>query len=170
MADEWFYTDNGVQAGPVEFSVLQQMAAAGKIQPSELVWKQGMPNWTAAATIPGLFPAAPSPAPASPPPGAVPPPVLQGYPMPMPGARSYFRMARNSMIFSLIGLACFGLFGLGFVWGILGIIFGAMALSGMGTTGDKRGQGMAVIGLVLGIFDLLIRFTALGVYLHRFHR
>ena len=44
MADEWFFTQNGQQAGPVDFSVVQQMAAAGQIRPSDLIWKQGMPN------------------------------------------------------------------------------------------------------------------------------
>lgn len=59
METLWYYAQGGQQLGPVEFSELQQMRAAGKLGPDDLVWSDGMPQWAAAATIPNLLPAAP---------------------------------------------------------------------------------------------------------------
>ena len=41
----WFYVDNGKQAGPVDDLQLQQLAGTGVIQPDTLVWREGMANW-----------------------------------------------------------------------------------------------------------------------------
>jgi hypothetical protein len=41
----WYYVDNGKQAGPIEDLQLQQLASAGVIQPDTLVWREGMANW-----------------------------------------------------------------------------------------------------------------------------
>ena len=59
MASQWYYTNQGQQCGPVASDQLKQLAAAGRLQPSDLVWKQGMPQWSAASHISGLFPNAP---------------------------------------------------------------------------------------------------------------
>jgi hypothetical protein len=57
MASEWFYTVNGQQSPtPASDAQLKQMATAGQIQPTDMIWKEGMPNWVAANTIKGLFP------------------------------------------------------------------------------------------------------------------
>jgi hypothetical protein len=56
MSNEWFYTTNGQQAAaPVSNSQLRQMAASGQLQPTDLVWQEGLPNWMPASTIKGLF-------------------------------------------------------------------------------------------------------------------
>jgi len=58
MANEWHYTQNGQPAPtPVSTAELKQMAASGRLQPSDLVWQDGMPNWVPASSIKGLFPA-----------------------------------------------------------------------------------------------------------------
>jgi hypothetical protein len=41
----WYYVDNGKQAGPVDDLQLQQLAGSGVIQPDTLVWREGMANW-----------------------------------------------------------------------------------------------------------------------------
>ena len=57
MASEWFYTVNGQQSqSSASDAQLEQMAVSGQLQPSDLVWKDGMPTWVAANTIKGLFP------------------------------------------------------------------------------------------------------------------
>jgi hypothetical protein len=66
MPTEWFYTVNGQQApAPATAAQLKQMAAAGQLQPTDLVWQEGMANWAPASTIKGLFsggrPADPAP-------------------------------------------------------------------------------------------------------------
>ena len=58
MASEWFYTVNGQQSPTsANDAQIKQMATAGQLQPTDMVWKDGMPNWVAANTIKGLFPA-----------------------------------------------------------------------------------------------------------------
>ncbi|MFO0844149.1 MAG: GYF domain-containing protein [Gemmataceae bacterium] len=57
MPTEWFYTVNGQQAPtPATAVQLKQLAANGQLQPTDLVWQEGMANWAPANTIKGLFP------------------------------------------------------------------------------------------------------------------
>ncbi len=55
MAEEWFYTREGQQAGPVSAMQLRQLGAAGKLQAGDMVWKQGMPEWLPASQVKGLL-------------------------------------------------------------------------------------------------------------------
>jgi hypothetical protein len=55
MAAEWFYTEQGQQRGPVTFELLQQLASAGQLRPTDMVWKNGMPQWLPASSQAGLF-------------------------------------------------------------------------------------------------------------------
>src|SRR5215510_7420255 len=66
MADQWYYSLNQQQHGPVTWAELQHMAVAGTLPPTELVWTQGMHQWLPAADQRGLFPDAPEPAAAAP--------------------------------------------------------------------------------------------------------
>ena len=43
----------------VSASQLQQLARSGQIQATDLVWKEGLPQWIQAKAIKGLFPAQP---------------------------------------------------------------------------------------------------------------
>ncbi len=56
MAGVWYYTQNGQQMGPVSDDDLRRLAGSGALKPTELVWKEGMANWTSAASVRGLFP------------------------------------------------------------------------------------------------------------------
>jgi hypothetical protein len=56
MAEQWYYTSNGEQQGPVELVELQRLASSGQIQPSDLVWREGMPLWMPAGETRGVFP------------------------------------------------------------------------------------------------------------------
>ena len=42
MAKEWYYTKSGQQQGPIGGSELKQLAASGKLSPSDLVWREGL--------------------------------------------------------------------------------------------------------------------------------
>ena len=55
-ADQWYYVQAGQQAGPVTWEQLRAMAQAQQLTPGQLVWCEGMVNWSPAGTIPGLFP------------------------------------------------------------------------------------------------------------------
>src|SRR4051812_19668469 len=41
----WFYVDNGQQAGPVDSAMLTTLVSRGIIQADTLVWHEGMANW-----------------------------------------------------------------------------------------------------------------------------
>ena len=53
---QWYYSESGQQAGPVSSEQLKQLATSGQLQPSDLVWKDGMGQWVEARKIKGLFP------------------------------------------------------------------------------------------------------------------
>ncbi|HSZ54920.1 MAG TPA: RDD family protein [Tepidisphaeraceae bacterium] len=65
MSKQWYYARGGQQAGPVGWEQLQHMATAGTVLPTDLFWSEGMSQWTAGGTLPGLFGGA------QPPPGAI---------------------------------------------------------------------------------------------------
>ena len=63
----WFYADsNQQQQGPITFGEIQQLAAKGTIQPSTLIWKEGMAGWTAASEVQGVYGNSATQTPASP--------------------------------------------------------------------------------------------------------
>ena len=74
---QFFAMVNGAQQGPFNPQQLAQMATQKSITPDTMVWKQGMPGWLAAKTVPELanifMPTAPPP----PPPPAPPTPPAQ---------------------------------------------------------------------------------------------
>ena len=66
-ADQWYYTQSGQKSGPIQGSDLKRLAVAGKIVPTDMVWREGMSEWSPASRVEGLFPVASV--------SAVPPPV-----------------------------------------------------------------------------------------------
>ncbi len=65
---EWYYSKDNLQQGPVSSEQLRQLAAIGQLQPSDLVWKEEMSQWTEARRIKGLFPMQTAANPSLPPP------------------------------------------------------------------------------------------------------
>ena len=47
----WFYAKNGSQQGPVATEALKAMLARGEISPSDLIWRDGMSDWTPAGRV-----------------------------------------------------------------------------------------------------------------------
>ena len=58
MANEYFYARGEEQFGPVSGGQLKALATSGELEPTDLVWKEGMPDWVEARRIKGLFPPA----------------------------------------------------------------------------------------------------------------
>jgi len=54
---KWFYRKGSEELGPVTGAQLRDLAASDKLGPSDLVRKDGMSEWVAAAGVTGLFPA-----------------------------------------------------------------------------------------------------------------
>lgn len=67
---QFFIAVNGQQQGPFNMQQLQSMVAQGSLTGETLVWKNGMPSWQAAKSVPelaNLFAATPPPPPPPPP-------------------------------------------------------------------------------------------------------
>jgi hypothetical protein len=53
----WYYTHWDRTFGPVTGTQLRHLAAAGMIEPTDMVWRQGFERWKKARRLAGLFPA-----------------------------------------------------------------------------------------------------------------
>jgi len=51
----WYYSKNGQQVGPVSDFDIQAKAKSGEILPTDLVWKEGMPDWKPLSQMPELL-------------------------------------------------------------------------------------------------------------------
>jgi hypothetical protein len=84
MADRWYYAHDDNKVGPYSAQELKELAAAGKILPTDTVWKEGVEKGVLASRVKNLFapagadvspPPAPSPVPPAAPPSSEQPPV-----------------------------------------------------------------------------------------------
>lgn len=66
MAQEWYYTQGDRKVGPVSARELKQAATDGTLQPTDLVWTDGMTDWKEARTVKGLEGIWPSSPPSTP--------------------------------------------------------------------------------------------------------
>jgi len=62
---KWFYGRGGQQTGPLSVAEMREFVARGQITPTDMVWREGMPNWIPASQAADLMPpsqvAAPAP-------------------------------------------------------------------------------------------------------------
>jgi membrane protease subunit (stomatin/prohibitin family) len=66
QASSYYLAIGGKQAGPFDMTALAAKVASGDLKPETLVWKDGMPGWSAAGTVDelkGVFPPQPPPIP-----------------------------------------------------------------------------------------------------------
>mgnify|MGYP002621562760 CR=1 FL=1 len=52
---QWYYARDDQPMGPVSQSELRELAEAGELQPDDLLWREGMEEWTTAINLRGLF-------------------------------------------------------------------------------------------------------------------
>lgn len=52
----WYYAVNGQQNGPVSDEALVALIRSGQLRAGDLVWREGMPQWLPAASVPQLQP------------------------------------------------------------------------------------------------------------------
>lgn len=50
----WYYSEDGKQAGPLSQADFEALVQSGRIQPDTLVWREGMPNWLPYQQVAGL--------------------------------------------------------------------------------------------------------------------
>lgn len=143
MAGDWYYLIDGEQIGPVPTADLKELAETGVLHPSDLVWKEGMPDWKPAAQVPGLL-------------SAQPPPVRPG--MHRPSAydydedREYRHFVNNKIAAGLCGILLGSLGIHKFLLGMTtpGVIMLLITLLTCGMGGAVTG----VIGMIEGIIYL----------------
>ena len=54
---QWWYRKDGSETGPVDQAAVERLLAAGRLGADDVVWSDGMPQWTPARQVPGLLPA-----------------------------------------------------------------------------------------------------------------
>ena len=52
---EWYYARGNKQMGPVSSTELKRLAGGGEIHADDLVWREGLTEWTPARNVRGLF-------------------------------------------------------------------------------------------------------------------
>lgn len=55
MSQLWHVSQDGRQQGPFTPEQLKSLAESGRLNPSDLVWKNGLSEWVTAASVKGLF-------------------------------------------------------------------------------------------------------------------
>lgn len=148
----WYFARGGNRLGPVPREELQRRAQAGELLPGDLVWTQGMEQWQAASSVPGLFPDGyVAPVPPALPMSHARPAVPQPPPRPMgddalmrvllPVGRSGWAIAAG-----YLGLLSF----LG-IFGPFALVTGILAVLDIRRNPQKHGMGRAVFGIVMGV-------------------
>ncbi len=61
---KWFYGRGGQQTGPLSVAEMRDLVARGQITPTDMVWREGMPNWIPASQAADLMPSSQAAAPA----------------------------------------------------------------------------------------------------------
>ncbi len=146
----WFYTQGHStdKKGPVPEAEIRALIAGGQIQPTDLLWTEGMGNWAALSTLPDLA-RAHSPSPLSSPASAAPTaPVAQapissagiGLPDGLLGWMTF--MGVMNIVSGVF--ACFGC-----IWMITGI---PMIIAGVALIAAKNALANATIDPSLDLF------------------
>jgi len=178
MGNEWFYTQNGQAApAPVSSEQLRLLAGGGQLRPDDLVWKEGMPNWTPAASIKGLFGSAKQPSgdipvlPSAPAEAPAPRQAPAPRPAPANGASKGARPAPAGKdedgggIADLHPLLVFALTLM--TLGLFGVVFAVLVANQYAGQAPRRGADAA--GRPLGkvrhpVWILLMSYLTLGFY------
>ena len=55
----WYFADGDEERGPVTEAQIRTLIGTGNLKPDDLVWREGLDDWTPAGEVPGLFGAGP---------------------------------------------------------------------------------------------------------------
>jgi hypothetical protein len=157
MASDWYYISKGRQCGPVTSNKLRELAELGYLQPNDLVWKDGMREWSPASKVKGLFRTPPVPAP---PPLPEPPrqavPVVVNQEVPIRVVVSKEGIAEKVAKWVVIGWSAFCLMG------VVGGVF-RVAASSPPSDGDQYTEAGQVIGIGCGLAIWLVYWAAIAM-------
>ena len=54
----WYFSRNGEPEEMISFRKLKRLVSLGRLQPTDKIWRNGMPEWRTIGELPGLFPEA----------------------------------------------------------------------------------------------------------------
>lgn len=170
----WHYARDGHKTGPVPFDVVRELARSGGLQPGDLVWTAGMPQWSPAGAVPALAGAfgrvappplpgaagqyAPGAGPFAPPRGVplgyaspLPPPGYPGGPPPGigddAGIRWLIPVGRSGWAIAAGYLGLLSVLGCP---GPIALVISIIALRDLRRNPRLHGMGRAIFGLVMG--------------------
>ena len=175
MAEAWSYIQQGKTLGPVTEDALKGLLAIGQLGPDDLVWHQGLTEWTLAGLCPELQPAriALDLPPALPPPPIAPTPIFPPNPFAMGEAAPSARSAKAAVAGAIENLRATRPWVrfLG-VLGILGTILMAVVavvLLGITSAGPLRGMptGLRMVIPVVYLFLAALQVPPV-LYLNRY--
>ena len=164
--EQWFYSQDGEQRGPVTLEALRAMLAGGQVMWTEMVWSAGMASWSPASAVPDLRPPSASPlsgAAAAPPP--LPPQPINYAGPPPPGERRDIGEDAGMRMLIPVGRSPWAILAgyLGLLSPLLIFAPFALIVSIMAMRDIKRrnthGMGRAVFGVIMGGL-----FTILGTF------
>ncbi|MFZ4764132.1 MAG: GYF domain-containing protein [Roseimicrobium sp.] len=167
----YYVGSNGQQTGPYSVEQLTEMATAGQLRETDLVWREGMAGWEPARTVEGVFSAAP---------GLSSPGDLGTAPPPVPAAAPYAEATllpplgataprQNPLavaglvlgIFSVtLGLCCCS----GIPFSLSGLVCSIIALNQIkADPSNQTGRGLALGGLWCSIANLVLAVLLMAI-------
>jgi uncharacterized RDD family membrane protein YckC len=171
MGQVWYYSRGENQEGPVPIEQLQEMLRNGAIQPDNLVWTEGLTQWTAAQMIPALMGTATA---APVPPSAVAPAMpigILGYQNPTFGHSDYAGFWMRFCAAFIDGLVMFvptfiAGFVIGFIAGASGIRQNTPAWTPVALLIQVVGQSMSWLycaGMESSVYQATLGKLAVGI-------
>lgn len=149
---EWFYGKDNAQHGPVSEPEIHNLIATGQIEPSTIIWREGMQNWLPLKDVPEFQVTNAQLSSTSTIPGSnqtYAPPQAYMQPPPSDG------LAITSMILGIISILASCMY-IGIIFGIPAVICGHMSLNKINKSPVAiGGKGMAIAGLVTGYLGSL---------------
>lgn len=143
-AEQWYFTRNGEQQGPVTIEQLKQRAVSRQLQPTDMVWKQGMAQWIQASTITNLF-------------DQVSPPALPAVPTERPPAAPgalAVPAAHSPVELKAPVVATFVVSGLALAFGVVGLLLPDVRTGTRVLAGLALAHNIATVVLTLNIIRL----------------
>jgi len=161
---QWYLYSEGQQRGPVSDTEMRTLMAQGRVEPTDLVWAEGMPDWVPVQNSELMGGAASSPQPGGGGGrgGATPPFASAPYPSPYgrPRSRGYVRPHRGGAVLAL------GILGLVvcFICGIIAWAMGSADLREMRAGRmDRSGEGLTNAGKICGIVATILAVVGLVI-------
>ena len=165
-SEQWFYSQNGQQRGPVALDDLRAMLNGGQVMWSEMVWSAGMPNWSPASSVSALrtLSAAPGDRPPPLPPQAInyagpPPPGQYRDPGEDPKMRMLIPVGRSPWA---IVAGYLGLLSPLMIFAPFALIVSIMAIRDIKRR-QTHGMGRSIFGLIMGALFTIVLCIGIAV-------